>query len=400
VRRTPSSEKAIILVLAAVQFVNILDFMMVMPMGPDFAHALGIPMEHLGLIGGSYTASACVAGFLTSLFLDRFDRRAALLFSLAGLGCATALGAAAQGLNSLLAARVLAGLFGGPASSVGLSIVADLIPPARRGRAMGVIMSSFSLASILGVPLGLELARAFSWRMPFLAMGALCFIALAAAAFILPALRGHLVAERKPTKLADYSRLFQGTYLVSYIAMILGIFSTFLMVPNLAAYLQFNLGWPRASMGLLYLVGGCLTLLTTRFGGIIVDRHGAAPTIFTATALMAFVLIAGFIIQPTVAPVLLLFPCFMLANSLRFMTLNTLSSQVPRADERARFMSVQSGLQHLVSAIAAFLSSALLQSSPSGRLLGMPKLALLALSCSVFIPFFTLKLERSLRRTP
>ena len=52
------SETAIVALVAAVQFVNILDFLMVMPMGPDFAVALGIPSSKLGYIGGSYTAAA------------------------------------------------------------------------------------------------------------------------------------------------------------------------------------------------------------------------------------------------------------------------------------------------------------------------------------------------------
>ena len=55
------SERAIIAVVGAVQFVNILDFMMVMPLGPDFAKSLSIPESHLGYIGGAYTASASVA---------------------------------------------------------------------------------------------------------------------------------------------------------------------------------------------------------------------------------------------------------------------------------------------------------------------------------------------------
>src|SRR5690348_13105039 len=48
--RTPQQpERAVVLLVAAVQFVNILDFVMVMPMGPDFAAALGIPASKLGL---------------------------------------------------------------------------------------------------------------------------------------------------------------------------------------------------------------------------------------------------------------------------------------------------------------------------------------------------------------
>src|SRR5699024_5894872 len=67
-----TSERAVVLLVAMVQFVNILDFMMVMPMGPDFAAALGIPLSRLGLIGGSYTFAAMVSGLAGSLFLDRF----------------------------------------------------------------------------------------------------------------------------------------------------------------------------------------------------------------------------------------------------------------------------------------------------------------------------------------
>ena len=65
-------------------------------------------------------------------------------------------------------ARVIAGAFGGPATSLSLSIIADVVPPARRGRAMGAVMGAFSIASVLGVPLGLWLARLGGWRMPFL----------------------------------------------------------------------------------------------------------------------------------------------------------------------------------------------------------------------------------------
>ena len=57
---------AVIFLVGAIQFVNILDFMMVMPLGPDFAKALGIPTAHLGIVGGSYTAAAAVAGLVAA----------------------------------------------------------------------------------------------------------------------------------------------------------------------------------------------------------------------------------------------------------------------------------------------------------------------------------------------
>jgi hypothetical protein len=60
------AEQWLLLIVGAVQFVNILDFMMVMPLGPDFAKALDIPSAHLGQIAASYGIAAAVSGFSTA----------------------------------------------------------------------------------------------------------------------------------------------------------------------------------------------------------------------------------------------------------------------------------------------------------------------------------------------
>jgi len=111
------SERTFIFLIGAVQFVNILDFVMVLPLGPFFAGPLGIAPSRIGFIGASYTAAAAISGIACSFFLDRFDRRKALAVAVAGLVVATALGGLSAGFGSLISARVLAGLFGGPATS-------------------------------------------------------------------------------------------------------------------------------------------------------------------------------------------------------------------------------------------------------------------------------------------
>src|SRR5262245_33155105 len=112
------SERAVVFLLGTVQFVNILDFMMVAPLGPDYATALTIHEEMIGWIVGAYTVAAAIAGFSGSFFLDRFDRRKALTIAALGLAVGTLSGAFAVGLWSLIAARLFAGAFGGPATSI------------------------------------------------------------------------------------------------------------------------------------------------------------------------------------------------------------------------------------------------------------------------------------------
>lgn len=393
----PVSERAILFLVGAVQFVNILDFMMVMPLGPDFAKALGIPAAHLGVIGGSYTAAAAVAGVVGARFLDRFDRKKALAVSMAGLVLGTMLGGLAQGLYSLVAARIVAGAFGGPATSVAMSIIADVVPPERRGKAMGAVMGAFSVASVLGVPAGLELARVGGWQLPFFAVAGLGVVVAGAGVWLLPSLRQHLDAG--PVQRVDVLRLLQRPEVfLSLGATTALMLSNFLVVPNLSAFLQFNLGYPRESMGVLYMVGGVISFGVMRLCGMLVDRIGSPAVALIGSTLMIGDLITGILNTPPIVPVMFFFVTFMVAGSFRGVAINTQSSRVPGPAERAGFMSTQSAVQHLSAAAGAFLSSQMLTEGTNHQLVGMPRVIWLSIGISVLLPVFLLMVARRLAR--
>lgn len=388
-------ERAIVMTVAAVQFVNILDFMIVMPLGPDFAAALGIPVSHLGIIGGSYTAAAAVTGILGSFFLDRFDRRTALIACLAGLTCGTTLCAAAAGIWSLSGARLLAGCFGGPATSLSISIIADVVPGERRGRAMGVVMSAFSVASVLGVPAGLELARIGSWRLPFLAVASLGAAATLLAWAVLPAMREHVhEAGASAGPSGTWEMLRQGPVLFSLMLALATMMGAFILIPNLAAYMMGNLQFPRERLGLLYLVGGALSFLAMHACGPVIDRAGAFKVGSAGSGLLLIVLYAGFVSYVPGLPVPVIFVSFMLAMSIRNVAYNTLTSRVPRPNERARFLSLRSAVQHMAAAAGAFLSARMLRELPGGALGGIPRVAGVSMALIATLPLLFWIVER------
>ncbi len=392
------SERAIVFLVGAVQFVNILDFMMVMPMGPDFARALGIPTSHLGYIGGSYTAAASVAGLVGSLFLDRFDRRKALGVAMTGLVLGTAAGGLATGLGTLMAARVLAGFFGGPATSLSFSIIADVVPAERRGRAMGAVMGAFSAASVLGVPLGLEMARRYGWRAPFFSVAGLGVLVAAGAIFFLPPLTLHLVAAGGRARQISFGELLSRPLVrLSYLMTATVMMGGFILIPNISTYLQFNLGYPRARIGLLYAIGGVIAFFATRAAGALLDRIGALRNGSIGVAILVLIIWIGFVRYLPGLPVLAIFVGFMLGNSFRNVTYNTLASRVPLPHERARFLSLQSSIQHMASASGAFLSSKMLTEQPSGALEGVPAVALTSIALALALPYLFARVERGLR---
>ena len=72
--------------------------------------------------------------------------------------------------------------------------------------------------------------------------------------------------------------------------------------------------------------------------------------------------------------------------SIRNVSMSSLSTRVPRADQRAGYMSLQSTAQHVSSATGAFASSRLLHDGPGGRLDGISTVASLSAALALALP--------------
>jgi predicted MFS family arabinose efflux permease len=392
-------ERRVISLLVAVQFINILDFMMVMPLGPFFSEGLGLPSSSVGIIAGSYTAAASVSGLAGAFFLDRFDRKKALFWSMIGLVLGTAGGGLATGFGSLVTARVVAGLFGGPATSLCFSIISDVVPGERRGRAVGEVMSSFAIASIAGVPAGLWLASHGGWRVPFLAVGLLGVPVVFGASAWLPALRGHLETAKNAVAATNAS-LLRGDVLASYAMGAVAMAGGFVLIPNLPTHLQKNLGYPREEMWKLYLAGGLVSWLASRFLiGRLVDRFGSFKVSLASTVVLVANVYTTFFIAPTMS-LIAAYMLFFFGMGLRNISFQTLTTKVPRPDERARFQSFQSATNHLATSLGAMVSSRLLHDMPDGRMEGMGSVATLFIAMHLLFPWLVLVVERHVKRRP
>lgn len=177
-----------------------MDFMILMPLGSKLMRIFDIEPLDFGLLVAAYNFAAGAAGFAGAFFLDRFDRKKALLVSYFAFTIGTLACSIAPSYYALLIARSFAGLFGGVTGAIVMSIVGDAISPSKRGRATGLVMASFSLASVLGVPFGIVLANHFDWHAPFLFVGLIAVLIGLIGFFYLPSMSGHLQSrESRPT---------------------------------------------------------------------------------------------------------------------------------------------------------------------------------------------------------
>ncbi len=152
------SHTALLVVCLAV-FVDMLGFGIILPSLPYRAAQLGGAGVWVGAILTAYAVAQFVAAPVLGSLSDRYGRRRLLLFSLAGSAIALALAGLAGTLVLLLAARFVAGGFGG-SIAVGQAYAVDLTPAKDRTRALGMVGASIGLGFVFGPGIGGGLAAA------------------------------------------------------------------------------------------------------------------------------------------------------------------------------------------------------------------------------------------------
>ena len=186
------AERSLLLTLAAIQFTHILDFMIMMPLGPHLTRSFNLSVSQFGLLVSAYTLAAGASGLLAALFIDRFERKSLFLVLYGLFGLSTLACGLAQSYEALLVARTLAGIFGGIQSGLVHTMVADLVPFERRGKAMGILMTAFSASTVMGVPLGLLIADQWNWHVPFVVIAGASAVLVVLGQRLLPVMNTHL----------------------------------------------------------------------------------------------------------------------------------------------------------------------------------------------------------------
>jgi predicted MFS family arabinose efflux permease len=371
---TPKRERWLLLTLASIQFTSVLDFMIMMPLGPQLTELFGISAGEFGFLVSAYTFAAGLSGLLAATYIDRFGRKRMMLtlyplFGVAALACSFA-----PTFAWLMLARVASGFFGGVLMALSQTIVAEVIPFERRGRAMGVVMTSFSVATVAGVPLSLFLASHFNWHAPFLAIALMVSVCALGAAKTLPSLKGHLVAhpsgDSAPNMLANLRLvLVDPNHLRAYAMSSSMVFAGFAVIPYITLYLQGNAGFKPEQIPYVYLTGGVCTLISARFIGHWSDRAGKAYAFRRLALLMPLPLLAMTLSAdlPMVG-VLLVSSMLFVVMSGRMIPGMALIGASADPRRRGSFMTLNSAVQSLAMGLAALVGGQILGRDGNGNL--------------------------------
>ncbi|KAF8305810.1 vacuolar amino acid permease [Cantharellus anzutake] len=164
----PMSQKAwILFALWSAVFLGALDgtivATLVAPIGSYFQKA-----HQASHLGTAYLLSVCCFTPLYGRLSDILGRKGAMLVALTFFGAGTFLCGVAPSMETLIAARAIAGMGGGGVMTVSSISVSDIVPLRRRGLYQGFANVLFGAGSGLGGPLGGFINDRVGWRSAFL----------------------------------------------------------------------------------------------------------------------------------------------------------------------------------------------------------------------------------------
>jgi predicted MFS family arabinose efflux permease len=388
------SERALLLTLAGIQFSHILDFMIMMPLGPILMRELGIGTHEFGLLVASYSFSAALSGLLASIFVDRFERKRLLLTMFALFALATLACGLAPGYATLIVARGLAGAFGGVMGALVQTIIGDTIPFERRAKASGIVSSAFSFSTVAGVPLSLWLANHFQWRAPFIFIVMLSIVFIVISFRILPELRHHISTEKRLHPFVEmFAVMRDANHLRAMLFSALIIFSGFTVIPYITVYAVNNIAISQHDIPLIYFAGGAATLITARLIGHWADLKGKVE-IYRLIAIASMLpLFAVTQLQSASLGVWLICTTFFFVLvSGRFIPAMAIINSAAQPKLRGTFMSLNSTVQSLAMGLAATLGGFIVTQQSNGQIAGYQIVGYIAIVANLIAVWFVARI--------
>ncbi len=306
---------------------------------------------------GSYGYAAFIGGILGAGLVNRFERKRTMLVLVLFFGLSTLFCFLSTSFYMLVVGRCLTGAFGGLVGSMVMTIVSDLFPESRRGFAIGIVTTSFSVASVVGVPIGLSMADYFESALtPFLCLALFCIPLLVFLSLSLPTIYPTHAAGQHRKLMVEAIQEPRHWWALAFTLTL--VFQTFLVVPYLATYCVRNVGMPEPQIKYIYIVGGVCTFFSMPYVGKLADRFGKllAYRFAAVAAVLPMLLITN--LPPVSVPVcILVTTIFMVSSSSRMVPAQALITTAAAPELRAGFLSISSAVQALGTGIASSVAA-------------------------------------------
>lgn len=281
------SNRSVLALVAMIVFIDIAGLGLILPVMPRLIISLSdVTIDRAAEIGGWLLFAYAVMQFLFAPVIgglsDRFGRRPVLLLTLFALGIDYALMAWAPTLAWLFLGRIISGIMGATFTAAN-SCIADIVPPAERGRAFGALGGAGAAGFVLGPGIG-GLLGGLGERVPFMAASGVALTGALIGWFVL---KETLPTERRRAFSIMRANPVGSIVQMARIPLVIGCLVTILFM-QLAAQSQLSVwsfqgiarfGWSPLVIGITIALFGIMLAGAQGFAvGPLVKRFGARRT--------------------------------------------------------------------------------------------------------------------------
>jgi predicted MFS family arabinose efflux permease len=233
---------------------------------------------------------------------------------------------------------------------------------------MGFFQMAFAASQILGIPVGLLLAEWYGWNSPFwLIAGFSIIIAILVVMYLKP-VDEHLKvkSDKNPFKHLLHT-LSEPNYLIGFSGTILLAIGGFMLMPFGSAFSTKNLGISISDLPLLYLVTGICSMIFGPLVGKLTDKIGKY-NVFIVGSVISIIMVYIYT-HLGVTPlwmVMLVNVCLFIGITARIISSATLTSAIPRLQDRGAFMSINSSIQQISGGIGAAIAGTIVVETKTG----------------------------------
>lgn len=258
----------LILTLSSLTFVLGTSEFMIVGILTDISSSLQITNAKAGTLVSAFAITFAITTPIVMAVTSHFPKRKWMLFLIGVFIVLNALCVISTSYSMLLSLRVMTAIVTGVLISLAMIVASETMPSNKRGLAISFVFGGFTLANVIGVPIGTVIAGSYGWNATFMFTTLLGIIAYFASFFVLP----NNLSQVRSSIRDQFSLLTKPRILMAFFIPALGFGATYTVFTYLVPILK-GMEAPSHSISLILFGYGIISIFSNILAGKIASHN-------------------------------------------------------------------------------------------------------------------------------
>ncbi|WP_339289901.1 MFS transporter [Paenibacillus sp. FSL W8-0187] len=301
----------------------------------EVATDMKIAISTAGFLVTAFALTFAIGTPVFTALFSRFSKFPLILVLLSIFIVGNIVTALSGSYGLLLVSRIITAVVTGVLIALAMSVASEVMPPEKRGPVISIIFTGFTVASVLGVPLGTFIGQWGGWHLAYWFTTLLGIISLIASIATIPrGLKGKHSSLTKQLRLLAYARI-----VLAFAIMMLSIAATYSIYTYLAPLLQDVLFVPARYISLIFLLYGVVSIFSTLIGGKLAIGDGMRKIRYVllaqAVILVSLYFTSGSLVGGLVSILFMALVVYLMNSTMQLYFIDFADEHVPEARDLA-----------------------------------------------------------------